>query len=428
MSLNPQEPNSPPVAGPIDIRSVALALLALFATLLMLQWAQAVLVPLVLSLFISYSLDPVVSALERLRAPRWLGAILLVTLLIGLLGYGSYTLEPQAKALLDKIPQAVQILRSSFQVEPVSPRQKEGVIDKARQAAKAIEKATKPIEGSEAEAPASPGVTKVEIIEPGFQLGKYIWWGSLGFLALVGQLATMAMLVLLFLISGDTYKRKLVKITGPTLSKKKITVEILDDINTQIGRHLFVLFASGVFVGVVTWAAFRWWIGLEQAGLWGLIAGVANFVPYLGPLVVFAATSIVGLVQFGTLTMGLAVGTLSLLITGIQGYLLTPWLISRTSTVNAVVVFIGLLFWGWLWGPIGLIVATPLLITIKVCCDHIENLTSLSELMGERPLDGRPPILHARTGVISAGSPNRSRPPMDRPLVRRSHRGVRRPR
>ncbi len=382
--LSSQEPNSPPLAGPIDIRSAALALLALFATLLILQWAQTVLVPLVLSILISYSLDPVVSALERLRAPRWLGAILLVTLLMGLLGYGSYTLTPQAKALLDKIPQAVQILRSSFQAEFFNSRSGEGVIEKAQQAAQAIEKATKPIEDSEISN--SPGVTKVEIVAPGFQLGKYIWWGSLGLLAILGQLVTVAMLVLLFLISGDTYKRKLVKITGPTLSKKKITVQILDDINMQIRRHLFVLLISGIFVGLVTWAAFRW-IGLEQAALWGLIAGVANFVPYLGPLVVFAATSILGLVQFGTLTMGFTVGILSLLITGIQGYLLTPWLISRTSTINAVVVFIGLLFWGWLWGPIGLIVATPLLIIIKVCCDHIENLTPLGELMGEPPLE-----------------------------------------
>lgn len=384
-SVDSPESKPPPVAGPVNIRSVALVMLAVFAALMMLRWTQAVLVPIVLSILISYFLDPVVSALERLRIPRWLGAVLLVALLIGLVGYGSYTLTPQAKALLDKIPQAVEILRSSFQTEPSTSRQGEGVIEKARQAAKAIEKAAKPIESGEIST--NSGVTKVEIVEPGFKFGKYIWWGSLGLLAVMGQLATIVMLVLLFLISGDTYKRKLVKITGPTLTKKKITVQILDDINTQIGRHLFVLLISGVFVGVATWAAFRWWIGLEQAGLWGLIAGVANFVPYLGPLVVFAATAILGLVQFGTLTMGLAVGAVSLLITGVQGYLLTPWLISRTSTINAVVVFIGLLFWGWLWGPIGLIVATPLLIIIKVCCDHIENLTSLGELLGEHPIE-----------------------------------------
>lgn len=94
---------------------------------------------------------------------------------------------------------------------------------------------------------------KVEIVEPSIKLGEYVWWGSLGVLAFLGQLATVVILVLLFLISGDTYKRKLVKITGPTLSTKKITVQILDDINIQIRRHLVVLVLSGIFVGLGTW-------------------------------------------------------------------------------------------------------------------------------------------------------------------------------
>lgn len=377
MLSNPQEPPlSSAVAGPVDIRSTALALLALFAMLLMLQWTQAVLVPLVFSILVSYSLDPIVSALERLKMPRWLGATLLVTLLTGLAGYGSYTLRDQAVVLLDKIPQAVQTLQYSLQNEPSSPR--EGVVEKVQEAAEEIRKATT----SENTTPSKPGVMKVEIVELGLKLGEYVWWGSLGVLAFLGQLATVVVLVLLFLISGDTYKRKLVKITGPTLSEKKVTVQILDDINTQICRHLFVLLISDIFVGVLTWGAFLW-IGLEQAALWGLIAGVATTVPYLGPVAVFAATTIVAVAQFGTITMGLAVGAISLLINSIQGYWLTPWLTSRASSINGIVLFVGLLFWGWLWGPIGLIIATPILLIIKVCCDHVENLTSLGELMGE---------------------------------------------
>lgn len=376
------EPPSFPMAGPIDIRSATLVLLALFATLLMLHWTQAVLVPLIFSILVSYSLDPIVSTLERLKMPRWLGATLLVALFIGLVGYASYTLRDQALLLLDKIPKAVQTLSYSLQANPATPR--EGVIEKVQEAAEEIQKAAKAAEGSDA--PSHPGVMKVEIVEPGIKLGEYVWWGSLGALAFLGQLATVVILVLLFLISGDTYKRKLVKITGPTLSKKKITVQILDDINMQIRRHLSVLVVSGIFVGLATWGAL-WWIGLEQAALWGLIAGVASTVPYIGPAAVFAATAVVALAQFGTITMGLAVGATTLLITSIQGYWLTPWLTSRTSSINAVVVFVGLLFWGWLWGPIGLVVATPLLIIIKVCCDHVENLSTLGELMGKRSME-----------------------------------------
>jgi predicted PurR-regulated permease PerM len=394
--LSPLETESPPlvVADPINIRSIALALLTLFATLLMLRWAQAVLIPLVFSVLVSYSLDPIVSALERIRIPRWLGALLLIGLLTGLIGYGSYSLRGQAEALLDKIPQAMQTLRRSFYDKPAD--HKEGVIEKVQEAAKSIQKilpsdksAHQKQETAQKTAkeinnntvPTESKAMKVEVVESGLNLEDYVWWGSLGALAFLGQSVTVVVLVLVFLISGDTYKRKLVKITGTTLSQKKITVQIMDDINKQIRLHLFVLLLSGIFVGILTWVAFLG-IGLEQAALWGLIAGVASMIPYLGIAVVFAATSVLALVQFGTLTMGLVVGAISLIITTIQDRWFTPWLTSRTTNLNAVVVPIGVLFWGWLWGPIGLIVATPILIIIKTCCDHIENLTPLGELMG----------------------------------------------
>lgn len=367
------------VAGPIDVRSAALALLALFATLWMLAWAKAVLITLVFSILVSYSLDPIVSTLQRLRLPRWLGAGLLLCALLGLIGYGSYTLGDQARALLDKVPQAVQTVKRSLRIARLT--QGPGMIEKVQQAAEEIQKVT--AEAGGGHEPPPPGVTRVQIMEPGFKLGEYVWWGSMGALALVGQLATVVLLVYLFLVSGDLYKRKLVRITGPTLSKKKITVQILDDFNMQIRRYLFVLLLSGVFVGVLTWLAYLW-IGLEQAALWGLIAGVASAVPYLGPAVVFVLTGIAGLVQFGTVSMGLVVAFAGLFITSVQGYWLTPWLTSRSSRINAVVVFVGLLFWGWLWGPIGLVVATPILIIVKVCCDHIENLKPIGELMGGR--------------------------------------------
>jgi predicted PurR-regulated permease PerM len=392
MSLISKKTDSSPleVAGPINIRSIALALLALFATLLMLRWAQAVLIPLVFSVLVSYSLAPIVSALERIKVPRWLGALLLVALFIGLVGYSSYSLTSQAEALLDKIPQAVQTLQRSFHDKPTD--HKEGVIEKVQEAAQSIQKILpsaknahkkqEPAKGtSNNNVPAEPEPMKVEVVDSGLNLEDYVWWGSLGALDFLGQSVTVVVLVLVFLISGDTYKRKLVKITGPTLSKKKITVQIMDDINEQIRRHLFVLLLSGIFVGVLTWVAFLG-IGLEQAALWGLIAGVASMIPYLGIAVIFVATSILALVQFGTLTMGLAVGAISLIITTIQDRWFTPWLTSRTTNLNPVVVPVGVLFWGWLWGPVGLIVATPILIIIKTCCDHIENLMPLGELMG----------------------------------------------
>ena len=157
---------------------------------------------------------------------------------------------------------------------------------------------------------------------------------------------------------------------------------ILNDLNRQIKRYLFVLLISAIFVGVFTWLAF-WWVGLEQALLWGIVAGIASAVPYVGPAVVFVATGLVGLLQFQDLAAAFGVAMLSLVVTGIQGWLLTPWLTSQASSINALTVFLGLLFWGWIWGPVGLLVGTPLMIMLRVCCDHISNLRGLGQLLGD---------------------------------------------
>ena len=182
-------------------------------------------------------------------------------------------------------------------------------------------------------------------------------------------------------LSRRPYKEKLVKISGNTLSKKKLTVEILEDINRQLRLYFFVMLFGAVFVGVGTWLAFIW-LGVEQAALWGVLAGIASMVPYLGPGVIFFATGLVAFLQFTTLGMALIVAVVSLAITSFQGNILTPLMTSRTLAMNAAVVFISLLFWGWLWGPIGLVVATPVMLVIKCVCDHVKNLQSFGELLG----------------------------------------------
>lgn len=364
------------MAGPIDIRSVALVVLLVFAILFILSWAKAVLITLVFSVLVSYSLDPIVTGMERLKIPRALGAALLLCALIALIGYGSQTLRGQAETILDKIPEAVDNVKES--IRAYSRYTEGGIIDKAKEAANEIQQATA-IGG---EKPPPPGVTRVQIEEPAFDIREYVIWGSMGALALMGQIATVVVLVYFFLVSGDLYKRKLVTISGPALSKKKITVQIIDDFNAHIRRYLFILLMTAVFDGVLAWLIFLW-IGLEQAALWGVITGVASAIPYLGPTIAVSATGLMGFLQFGTVTMALMVACVPLLVTGIEGSLLTPWVTSRAAKINTVAVFIGLLFWSWLWGPIGLIVGTPILIIIKVCCDHIENLKPISELLGD---------------------------------------------
>jgi len=160
-----------------------------------------------------------------------------------------------------------------------------------------------------------------------------------------GRQRSCLFLVYFMLVAGDTFRRKLVKITGPALSKKKVTVQVLDEITNQIQRYLLAQMATSTLVGVASWLAFRW-LGLEHAAIWGIAAGAFNIIPYLGALVVTAGTALVALLQFGTVSMALLVGGVSLLITSLEGYLLTPWLTGRASRMNPVVVFVGVHFWG----------------------------------------------------------------------------------
>ncbi len=135
-------------------------------------------------------------------------------------------------------------------------------------------------------------------------------------------------------------------------------------------------------MAIGTWLAFRY-LGLEQAAAWGVLAGVFNSIPYFGPVLVTGGTAVVGFLQFGSLEMAAVVAGASLLVTSLEGFLLTPWLTSRAARMNAVAVFVGLLFWGWVWNVWGMLLAVPMLMVVKTICDHVEDLKGVGELLGE---------------------------------------------
>ena len=157
---------------------------------------------------------------------------------------------------------------------------------------------------------------------------------------------------------------------------------MLDEINSQIQRYLLVQIAAATLVGIANWLAFRL-LGLEHAAVWVIAAGVFNLIPYLGAVIVTAGTALVALFQFGTLSMALLVGGASLIITSLEGLSLTPWLVGRTSRMNPFVVFVGVLFWGWLWGVWGLLLGVPIIMIIKSVCDRVDDLKPVGELLGE---------------------------------------------
>jgi predicted PurR-regulated permease PerM len=165
------------------------------------------------------------------------------------------------------------------------------------------------------------------------------------------------------------------------MSRKKDTVRILDGINEQIRLYLLAMFVSNVLVGIGTWLAFAA-LGIEQAGVWGFAAGVLHFIPYLGPAIIALSSGVAGFLQLGSLLQGLAVGSISLLVAGTIGFGFMTWLQSRFARVNAAVLFIALLFFGWLWGAWGLLLGAPLIAIGKVVCDRVEPLKPFGELLG----------------------------------------------
>jgi len=168
---------------------------------------------------------------------------------------------------------------------------------------------------------------------------------------------------------------------GPSLTRKKDAIHILDEITVQIQRFLLTMLVSNSLVGVFTWLAFKA-LGLEQAGVWGVVAGVLHSIPYLGPASVAITSGMAAFLQFGSLLNALAITGASLLVTGVVGFVFMPWLQSRFAGVNAAVLFIALLFFGWLWGAWGLLLGAPLVAIAKVICDGVESLKPVGELLG----------------------------------------------
>lgn len=354
--------------------NLPLALMAIFAGLLVLYVAKAVFIPLMLGLIFSYALSPLVNWMEARHVPRWLGAALLLIAIFTAIGTSAYSLRDEAVRLVESLPAAAQKFRGTIQLR----RDKsDSTLETVQKAATEIEQAAQ----DGAKPVVNKGAMRVVVEKERFNIKDYLWTGTLGFAALVGQFTVVVFLTYFLMVAGNTFRRKLIKLAGTSLARKKITLQALDEITGQIQRYLQVQLLTSALVGVLTWLALLA-IGLENAAVWGIAAGVLNLVPYVGSLMTGAATALVGFLQFGSVNMALLVGGASLLIHTIIGNLLTPWLTSRASRMNPVAVFVGLLAWGWLWGVWGLLLGIPILMIVKAVCDRVDELELVSEFLG----------------------------------------------
>jgi len=376
----PAAASAPAATAPalqVDARGLALAILAALGAVFALSWAQAFVVPLMVGIVVAYTLSPLVGWLETIRIHRIAGTIIVMAGVIGGLVFGAYSLRGEVQTIVGQLPEAAAKLAAGIERMQLG---RTGNLQKMQDAATEVEKATTQAVGGAAVA--RQPATHVIVDAPKFRLGSFLWESSLGALGALSQAAMVIFLIFFLLIGGDTFKRKLVRLTGPSLSKRKITVNILDDINGSIQKYMFMLLTTNLLVGLISWAAFAF-IGLDNAGAWAAAAGLLHVVPYLGPAVTAAAAGMAAFMQFESFPMAILVAGASLAIATLVGTFVTTWMTGRIANMSPAAVFISLLFWGWLWGVWGMLLSIPIIVIVKVVSEHVEELHPLAEMLGD---------------------------------------------
>jgi predicted PurR-regulated permease PerM len=362
-ALNPPTPATEPAAGarahPIDVRSFALTGLFVLAACFTLYVARELFIPVVLAALLKVVLEPVVRLLVRARLKPPLAAAVVMVLLLGALAAAILWLRQPAMDWLDRLPAALRRVEDTLSAV-------RGPVDQVQEAAEQVEEITG-IDAAADAAASSAQPTLPQLLFAG------VW-------RFVGTAVVMLVLLYFLLASGDLFLLKLVRVL-PRLDDKKRAVEVARQIENDISRHLLSITLINFGLGAVTALALHL-VGMPNPLLWGLIGAILNYIPYLGPLI---GSVMVGAAAFVTLDsparVFLAVAVF-IGVTSLEGNLLTPMVLGRTLALNPVAVFLGLFFWGFLWGPIGALIAVPMLIAFKTLCDRIEPLAPLGEFLG----------------------------------------------
>jgi len=364
----------------VNARGLSLGILATIGFVFALQWAQKFFVPLLLGILIAYTLNPVVRWLERWHVKRIIGATLVTAVIVGAMAGTLYRLQGEFFNILDELPTLTHKVTRIL----TNTSGQRSTLQQMQAAAAEIERAASNV-GADAKRlaqqrrqyppPAAAASSPIRVMD-------WVLAGSMSLAAFMSQATMVVFLVFFLLLAGDTFKRKLVKLTGPSLTRKKVTVHILDDINTSIQSYMFMLLVTNILLALLMWGALRL-IGLENAGAWAAFAGVAHLMPYFGPLVITVATGLAAFLQFETLSMVMLVGGASMAIATLVGMVVATWMTGKIARMNPAAVFVSLLFWGWLWGVWGLLLGVPVVMVLKVVAERVEGMEVVSELLGE---------------------------------------------
>ena len=360
----------------------ALVLLATVAGIALLYFGAPFFIPFFVAVMIAYALSPTVDQLTRVLRWRELSSAVVVAGVLALLGLAAWTWSDDAAKLWNRIPEATKTISASLKQAargtPSSP------VAEVKRAAAEIE----------AIAQTGRASTTVTVSAPApstFSFWSLVWTGGKGAISALTQVLSVVFLVFFMLASGDLFKRKLVRMFGETLSEKKITVQAIDEIDSQIRRYLGVVMVSNLLVGFGTWIVFRM-AGVNYSELWGVTAGLIHTAPYFGPAVIAVGSLVAAFLQFGNWPQAFLISGLSILVATLVGSVFATWLSARQTRMNTTATFVGLLFFGWIWGLWGILLGIPLLAIVKSICERTESLHRFAELLTrEEPVKRLPP-------------------------------------
>jgi len=344
----------------VEVRSIAITGLLVLAVLYTLYFARAFLLPIVLAILLDFLLSPIIRLLKRVRIPEPLGAALVVLVLLGALGAGVYSLAEPARDWMGRAPESIARVQSRLKV-----------------LRRPVEQVTRTAEQVEAATQVEKGGPQ-EVVVRGPRLSERLFGTTQSLLT--GAMETVILLYFL-LAAGDLFLQKLIKVL-PLLRDKKKAVAIARETEASISTYLFTVALVNLGLGVVVTLVMTL-IGMPNAVLWGSLAALAEFVPYVGATVMIALLTMAGLVNFESVGHALLVPGAYLAVNLIQANLISPMVLGRRLTLNPVAILVGLVFWWWLWGVGGAFIAVPLLATFKIFCDHIESLAPIGEFLGK---------------------------------------------
>lgn len=329
----------------LAVRVVLNALLIL-AVLYTLALTRTLLIPLVLSAFLGLGLNPVVAFAQRLRVPRALAALVVMVALGSALGTSVTLLAEPAANWLHRAPAALRHVAPKL--KPVTRQ-----LNEATRATQSLVGER----GGRVESPARMAITAWDVLQTTPRV--------------LANVLTVALLVFFFLVYGESLLRRLVELS-PTFQHKRHNVGIVRNIQGEISRYIFTATVINLTLGAAT-AAWLWAMDVPDPLLWGGIAAIANFIPYVGAITTTLLLAVVGLLNQHDPLQALLPALGFAAMTAVEGNLITPMILGRRLRLSPVAILLWLLVWGWLWGIPGALLAVPMLTCVKLITERLRG-------------------------------------------------------